>query len=37
MAQDGKVMEVPLKIGSRVDATSPTLVCEIEVDSLFGA
>jgi eukaryotic-like serine/threonine-protein kinase len=26
MAQDGKVMEVPLKIGSRVDATSPTLL-----------
>jgi hypothetical protein len=26
MAQNGKIMEVPLKIGSRVDATSPTLV-----------
>jgi hypothetical protein len=26
MAQNGKIMEVPLKIGSRVDVPSPTLV-----------
>jgi hypothetical protein len=29
MAQDGKIMEVPLKIGSRVDAGRPIVVFQV--------
>jgi hypothetical protein len=36
MAQDGKVMEVPLKIGSRVDASSPTLVFQAPRGAEYG-